>query len=131
MTRTQNEGLAPAPDFTPHRVNVVAADAVAPFTGILKTHGMVSEGCESVAAQATITGATTSVTLEILLWSDRDGKFVHQEPAQTFGALTASRVVKFTPGGQRFFIHISGTIDAAGRVDVACAALAPPTFQQA
>lgn len=113
MPRTQNEGLASPPDFTPHRVNVAAADPVPPYVGVVKTHGMSSDAYEDVAVQIGITGGPPSVDIECLLWSDAAGRFVQQNPVVKLTAVTGSVNWKVNTGGQRFFFHVSGTFSGA------------------
>lgn len=126
MARSLNEGLAQSPTFTPHRVAVTVADAAPPTATIDKKHGVDSRGFKEAVASVDLDGgAAISMTVEILLWSDHDGNFLKQEPAVTF-SISASRMLKFTTNGQRFFVHLSGTFGGTSAfVDVAGAPAAP------
>src|SRR5438105_2674798 len=96
-----NSGLCHAPDWTPHRINVTAADAV-PTN---KKLGMVSVPYEDVFADVKIAGGSPNINIEVLLWSDLSQAFLSQQPAVTFTGLTASKMLKFNAGGNRFFLQ--------------------------
>jgi hypothetical protein len=83
---------------------------------IPKLHGFECHGWDDIAAQVIVDGS--DVDLEVLFWSDAASRFIPASPAITFANLTTSTEVRFTTGGVRFFIHVSGTFD---RVDIACA----------
>jgi len=130
-TQTINSGLGHAPDFTPHRYKVVAADAAFPNSTVLKAHGMASDPYEDVFAQVQILGGSAvSVNVDILLWSDLDQQFLPQMPAVTFTAIAASKVLKFNTGGQRFFMNLSGTFGGC-TVNASCAGANPVLGQNA
>jgi hypothetical protein len=122
MARSINEGLASAPLFTPHRVKVVAADAAPPNAAHKFAHGLDSKGFDEVVASIKLDGI--NVTVEVLLWSDLAEAFINQEPAVTTTAITASRQWRFKTGGQRFFLHCTGTFT---RVDIDVAGVSEPT----
>ncbi len=122
-----NSGLGHAPDFTPHRVNVKAVDAAAPA---VLSAGMVSAPFEDVWAQVSIGGTTSGLTVEVLYWSDLENKFLQQSTPQTF-ALTNSRMIKFSPGGQRFFLMITGSFTGVTAVNISCAGANPVIVESA
>lgn len=122
-----NSGLGHAPDFTPHRVNVAAADGAAPTN---QAAGMVSAPFEDVWGAVNINGTTSGVTIEVLYWSVRDGKFLQQSTPQTF-ALTASKMIKFSPGGQRFFLMITGSFTGVTGINIDCAGANPVIVESA
>lgn len=121
MARSINEGLASAPLFTPHRVNVTAADAAPPSANHKFAHGIDSKGFDEVVASIKLAG--TNVTVEVLLWSELEERFIKQEPVAATTAITASRQWRFKTGGQRFFLHCTGTFT---RVDIDVAGVTEP-----
>lgn len=122
-----NSGLCHAPDWTPHRINVTAADSV-PTN---KTAGMASDPYEDVFAAVKIANGSPSINIDVLLWSDLTQSFLAQQPAVTFSALTASKMLKFNTGGNRFFLQVTGTFTGGVRVDISCAGANPVAVQSA
>lgn len=125
MPRTQNEGLAEVPTFTPHRANVVANDAAPPSATIKYGHGLDSTGYVDIVAQAKLSGTITTATIEPLYWSDLDGAYVKPEATEAV-TVTASRSIIFRTRGRRFFLHVSALAGAAPRVDIDVAGAANP-----
>lgn len=123
-----NSGLGHAPDFTPHRVNVKVVDAAPPTVA---AQGMVSAPFEDVWAQVSINGTTTGITIEVLYWSDLDAKFLSQSPQQQFTNLTSSKMIKFSPGGQRFFLMITGSFTGVTSINISCAGANPVIVESA
>lgn len=123
-----NSGLCHAPDFTPHRRKVTAADAAAPTN---KTAGCDSTPYEDVFADVKIANGSPSIDIEVLLWSELSQAFVAQSPAVQFTAMTASKMVKFNTGGNRFYLMVTGTFTGGVRVDINCAGANPVMVQSA
>lgn len=117
MARTLNEGLARAPTFTPHRVNVAAVDSTTYTTlaDIPEKHGLMSSEFNEVVAHVKPTHATPDVDVEVLFWSPLNAAFVPQVPAVKFEGIDKGTAIRFTADGQRFFLYVTGTFD---RVDI-------------
>jgi len=126
MALCVNSGLAHAPDYTPHRVRVLVADAAAPT---VKTAGMSSDPYEDVYADVKIANGSPSIDIAVLLWSEQSQAFLAQQPAVAFTALTASKILKFATGGNRFFLMVTGTFTGGVRVDINCAGTNPVLVQ--
>ena len=127
-----NSGLQHAPDWTPHRLAVKAADPALPgAAGILKSHGMASEPYEDILADVKLTGGSPSIDIELLLWSELSQKFVPFSTAVKVTALTDSKMIKFNVGGARFYLHVSGTFTGGVQVDINCAGINPVMVQSA
>ncbi len=127
-----NSGLRHAPDWTPHRRKVAAADAAFPTATLLKTHGMAAEPYEDVFADVQILtpGGTTSIDIELLIWSELSQRFLPFSTPVKVSALALSKMIKFNVGGARFLLHVSGTFDTA-TVNISCSGLNPVQVQSA
>lgn len=125
-----NSGLAHAPDWTPHRIKVVAADG-APGTLSTKASGMVSEPFEDVFADVNIQNGSPSITVEVLFWSELSQRFQSQSPVVQFTALTGPKMLKFNAGGNRFMLNVTGTFTGGVQVDISCAGANPVQSQTA
>lgn len=127
LTRTQNEGLCPAPVWTPHRRSRTGDDAAIGHADIKRRHTMDTKGWTEVVADVYFStlGGATSVVAEVVYWSDQADKTVKSDPAQQF-TLTTNKQFRFRADGRRVFIHISGTWDGAV-AHVALAGVNEPT----
>jgi hypothetical protein len=127
-----NSGLQHAPLWTPHRIKVTAADAAPPSATIKKAHGMVAAPYEDIFADVSIdTPGTCSIDVELLIWSDRQQRFLPFSTPVKFTALAGSKMLKFNVGGARFFLHVSGTFDTTTKVYINCAGLNPVQVESA
>ena len=136
--RMPNEGLAVAPTFTPHRARllangtldgVTANDPAIGDVSLVKSKGLDTTGFQEVVAAVVFAGTTTSVTIEVLIWSDKANAFIKQVTPVVF-TLTATGAIRFRTDGRRFFLHISAIAGGAPNVfiEVAGAAPAPEEF---
>jgi hypothetical protein len=102
-----------APDLGLHRSKVTAVDASNPTT---QASGVNARGFEKAILDIFLepSGATT-VTIEILFWSDKAAAFVSASPALTTGAVTVSSQFQFDVLGRTFFAKLTaGTFGTNG-----------------
>lgn len=97
-------------DFT--ATNLAGGD-----NGVKKLWGLNAHGWDDIIAHARIDGS--SATIEVLFWNDDLNDYMEASPAVKWTGLSGNKQLRFQAGGQRFFLHCSGTftridIDVAG-----------------
>lgn len=118
--------LALAPNFNPHRKNVAAAE-VADVTN--QKAGVASLGFDQVIMDLKLeSGSLTSVTLEVLYWSEASGKYVAPTVAEE-ATFTAPSQATFNPVGRHFFVRVKDLVGAAPKVSVFLAGVASESGQ--
>jgi hypothetical protein len=123
-----NSGLAYAPDWTPHRINVTAADG-ATDTDESMADGMVSQPFEDAYADVYVEGGSgVSLTVEVMFWSELAGAFVSQNPVVNFTGISGSEMLSFHTGCNRFKLNVTGTFGGA-TVSISCAGHNPVGLQ--
>lgn len=127
MARSQHEGLAQAPTFTLHRVNVTVADPSIGSLSLEEKYGFDGRLFSRILADVNIVDHTAPIfSVEMLVWSDLAQTFVQIEdggPAIVSG-LSGRRMLTFANRGMRFYLHIAGAL-GGGKVNISVAG-APP-----
>lgn len=105
-----------APDYGKHRDNVSVADVLASLT--TKNHGINMGGYRLANVQIVPKGGAGNPTVNVLFWSEGQGKFVPDHTALTFAALGAGLGWETTieANGRIMMVALTGTL--TGGIDV-------------
>lgn len=112
----ERNDLGTAPRWTPHRIDLTAADGAATTK---KAEGVNAEGFSNIAVDVSkVDGPITDLDVEVLFWSEISEKFVSEDAQITKTNHTDSFQFVFDSMGRIFWVMVTALTGTTPKVSV-------------